>query len=432
MWIPMAEPVQLSFRRPMDEQVAAFRLRLRNLQPTVRWDDLAGQAHDSAGMVAGAVKGDLIAAILGAVDRYNVEGTGLETFRKDFRAIVEQQGWHGWTGEGTAKGEAWRTRVIWKTNISTSYAAGRWAQLHARKFKYLVYRHSGAEHPRLDHLSWDGLVLEIDHPFWKTHFPPNGWGCGCKVRGAMSLELAERLGGNLAKKLPSDWAMIDPRTGVQKGIGKGWDHAPGATVANTISAMVEKPVRWQYNSAKAFMAEVPEENRDALATAYRALPSVATDMRRYVERVTGMRNGAPIAEKVQVEPLRTLGLLTSAEIRAAKELTGFEPTGFDYTVDQDAVRHVMASHGNAEAEQLRGQRAVVPQDFARLGQLLLDPDEVTAADSGADATPRLRYEKQFGAERIVAIFELRRGRGRLALVTMWVEKRADAPPSSTP
>ncbi|MFC6499598.1 phage minor head protein [Gemmobacter lanyuensis] len=171
-------------------------------------------------MVAGAVKADLLADLASAVDRAISQGRTLEEFRADFRAIVKKHGWHGWTGEGSAKGEAWRTKVIWKTNISTSYAAGRWAQLKAKGFKYLVYRHSGAEHPRLDHLAWDGLVLPIDHPFWKTHFPPNGWGCGCSVRGAMTPELARLLGGD-PDKLPEDWGEIDTRTGAPVGIDRG-------------------------------------------------------------------------------------------------------------------------------------------------------------------------------------------------------------------
>ena len=41
-------------------------------------------------------------------------GTSLEEFRRDFRGIVEDRGWHGWTGEGTRAGEAWRTRVIYR------------------------------------------------------------------------------------------------------------------------------------------------------------------------------------------------------------------------------------------------------------------------------------------------------------------------------
>lgn len=225
------------FRRPFAEQLAAFRLRLGTLAPTARWDDLWQSEHDRAFMVAGATKADLLADLGLAVDRAIAEGTSLETFRQDFRGIVERHGWHGWTGEGTAKGEAWRTRVIYRTNMATSYAAGRHAQLVAGGFAFWVYKHSGAEHPRLDHLSWDGVVLEADHPFWAAHFPPNGWGCGCKVFGARSRDGAKRVGGKPGKDLPDNWNRIDPKTGAPVGIGKGWAYAPGASVSETVQAL---------------------------------------------------------------------------------------------------------------------------------------------------------------------------------------------------
>ncbi|AXI50414.1 virion morphogenesis protein [Sulfitobacter sp. SK025] len=236
----VADEVRATFRQPFKEQVAAFRLRLGDLVPTSRWDDISKAQHDRAFMVAGAVKADLLADLGAAVDKAISEGTGLEEFRRDFRQIVERNGWHGWTGKGTAKGEAWRTKVIYKTNMLTTMAAGRHAQLIDGNFKFWVYEHSGAAHPRLDHLSWNGLILPSDHPFWATHYPPNGWGCGCRVRGARTLAGAIRVGGDPSKVLPDDWQAIDPRTGVPNGIGKGWDYAPGATVSHIITALKPK------------------------------------------------------------------------------------------------------------------------------------------------------------------------------------------------
>ena len=40
-----------TFRKPFAEQVAAFRLRLGDLVPAVRWDDIERSAHDRAFMV---------------------------------------------------------------------------------------------------------------------------------------------------------------------------------------------------------------------------------------------------------------------------------------------------------------------------------------------------------------------------------------------
>lgn len=224
----------ITFRKPFAEQLAAFRLKLDNLVPTSRWDDVWKAQHDRAGMVAGATKAELIGDILGAVYKSMEQGTTFDQFQKDFRDIVQRHGWHGWTGEGSAKGEAWRMRVIYKTNMRTSYMAGRWAQLQRPIFKFWIYRHGGSVEPRLHHLSWDGLVLERGHPFWTTHFPPNGWGCSCEVFGAMSRDHAARKGGNLSKKLPDNWQAIDPKTGEPKGIGRGWGYAPGASAVEDV------------------------------------------------------------------------------------------------------------------------------------------------------------------------------------------------------
>jgi hypothetical protein len=228
------------FRRPFPEQLAAFRLRLGNLVPTSRWDDLWQEEHDSAFMVAGATKAELLADLAEAVDKAIAKGTGLEAFRKDFRAIVDKHGWHGWTGEGTAKGEAWRTRVIYRTNLRTSYMAGRYAQLVQGGFSFWIYRHGGSLEPRIVHLGWDGLIQPPEHPFWVYHFPPNDWGCSCRVFGARTLAGAIRKGGKPGLKLQPGWDRIDPKTGAPAGIGKGWAYAPGASVAQTVSALAPK------------------------------------------------------------------------------------------------------------------------------------------------------------------------------------------------
>lgn len=236
----MAGELTSTFARPFAQAVAAFRLRLGNLVPTARWDDILHEQHDRAFMVAGAVKADLLADLAGAVDKAISRGTSLQEFRKDFARIVEEHGWHGWTGEGTRAGEAWRTRVIYRTNMRTAYAAGRMAQLVEAGFTLWVYRHGGSLEPRIIHLGWDGLVLPPEHPFWATHTPPNGWGCSCYVVGARSFRGAQRLGGQPGKQLPEGWQKRDPRTGAPVGIDKGWAYAPGASVVQTVSVAARK------------------------------------------------------------------------------------------------------------------------------------------------------------------------------------------------
>ena len=223
--------IAIIFKRPFDEQVAFFRGKLGKLMPTATWRDLLREEHDRAFMVAGAAKADLLADLAAAVDKAIADGETLQAFRIRFRDIVSKHGWHGWTGEGTKAGEAWRTRVIYETNLSTSYAAGRHAQLLQGEYPYWMYRHSDAvQRPRPQHLAWDGLTLPPDHAFWKAHFPPNGWGCKCRAIGVRSASQARRLGGDPDKPLPRNWNVRDAK-GLLPGVDEGWDYQPGGLAA---------------------------------------------------------------------------------------------------------------------------------------------------------------------------------------------------------
>ncbi|MDR1889043.1 MAG: hypothetical protein LBQ81_06685 [Zoogloeaceae bacterium] len=185
------------------------------------------------------MRADLLADLSAAVAKGIEQGTGLKEFRADFRNIVEKRGWHGWTGEGTQAGEAWRTRIIFETNLRTSYAAGRYAQLTdpdlLQRRPYWKYIHAdGVMAPRPQHLAWNGMVLPHDHPFWETHYPPNGWGCGCRVTAVRGPKEGDKTAP------PEGWDAINPKTGAPVGIDKGWAYAPGKSVANELRGIVEQ------------------------------------------------------------------------------------------------------------------------------------------------------------------------------------------------
>lgn len=214
---------------PFAEQQAFFRRKL-NL-PTQSWADIYTAEHDWAFVVAGANRNEIVADFRAAVEKAIAEGATLEEFRKDFDRIVAR---HGWDYRG---GRNWRSRVIYETNLNTSYAAGRWEQLQVAP--YWQYRHSDwVQHPREQHLAWDGLVLSKDDPWWHIHFPPNGWGCQCSVKGLWPRDL-QRLGKTGPDPAP-EIKLIEhtigknsphgPRTvRVPEGIDPGFEYAPGST-----------------------------------------------------------------------------------------------------------------------------------------------------------------------------------------------------------
>ena len=137
-------------------------LRQKTNVTTQSYLDVWAEAHSRAFMVAGAATNALV-----------------QDFRRAFDGLVTK---HGWQHTGTP---GWRARIIFETNLSTAYSAGRYAQATEPDtlavYPYWRYVHSGALHPRLQHLAWNGRILLASDPWWSAHYPPNGWRCGCRV-----------------------------------------------------------------------------------------------------------------------------------------------------------------------------------------------------------------------------------------------------------
>lgn len=231
---------------PFREQGDFFAKKL-NLG-TRAWTDIFNAQHDHSFVVAGAMKRALLADLRNAVDSAVNDGITLEQFKKDFLSVVAKNGWTGWKGEGSKKGEAWRARVIYDTNLRTSYAAGRFEQMKAiaQERPYWRYRHNDSvENPRPEHLALDGLTLRHDDPFWSTHYPPNGWGCKCYIE-TLSAEEVGKDGADQAPPIEWEEKLVGtkgptPRlVRVPKGIDPGFGYAPGES--SWRDAMTPRPI----------------------------------------------------------------------------------------------------------------------------------------------------------------------------------------------
>ncbi|WP_417436576.1 phage minor head protein [Hoeflea sp.] len=225
---------------PFNEAIAF--LRQKTAIPTEGWRDVWNGAHSKMFMVAGANSRAIVEDFLASIAKALEQGTTLADFRQDFDAIVRR---HGWSYNGE---RGWRTQTIFETNLRTAYAAGRYAQTSGpdtlAAFPYWQYNHSGAVHPRVDHLAWNGLCLAADDPFWDTNYPPNGFRCGCFVT-PVSRPALRRLGKAGPDQSPDlDQLGTDQPRGVDPSFaynpGKAWleQTAPGPVAVSADEAQV--------------------------------------------------------------------------------------------------------------------------------------------------------------------------------------------------
>lgn len=234
---------QRVFALPFAEAERFFRDKLS--LPTETWRDLEGAAHAKAFTSAGAYQAELLAELRQMTDRAIAGGMDIREFRQQFRPLLSRYGWQLQGG-----GAAWRSDLIWRTNINTAYQAGRWQQFEEGGIKHLKYVHNDrVRHPRPAHVAMDGIILPKDDPFWSANYPPNGWGCKCR---AVAVADKEAENAPAASKIrPEGWETMADRAWRynvgEKGAEKGY------------AALTEKFETLPNDVARAWMARFVRE-----------------------------------------------------------------------------------------------------------------------------------------------------------------------------
>lgn len=234
--------ITLGAIRPEDA-IAVFQRR-GLLRPSFRWQDVWQAEHARAFAVAGVMRMDILRLIRDGVDGAVTNGSTFAEFRDTVRRQLVARGfWGNVEITDPATGEVRKTRfddrrlqLIFDVNLRQSHAAGRWARIQrSRSDTHIVYRTMRDERVRASHKPWDDVVLPKDHPWWHTHYPPNGWRCRCIAFGIneRGIERMRAAGAKIkTEPPPTTWVeFVNKSTGqterVPRGIDPGFAYNPG-------------------------------------------------------------------------------------------------------------------------------------------------------------------------------------------------------------
>lgn len=213
---------KLAFKQGAYKEAVDYFKQKINL-PTRRWNDLEGAMHTRAFTVAGAMRADILLDFRKAVDRAIEKGDSLQDFRNNFYDIAKK--WRAADPSFDAKMEkpkygAWRSKVIYQTNMVTAAAAAQERQARAMPdvFTHAKYICQMLPGSRDEHKAWNGTVLPVNDPWWEKHSPPNGFGCLCEKEFISKYEMD----AGMEKQTKAPTAPNDTTN-----IGEKWDYSIG-------------------------------------------------------------------------------------------------------------------------------------------------------------------------------------------------------------
>lgn len=107
------------------------------------------------------------------------EGQSLHQFRKRAIELIDTTPWH--------------LETVFRTNIQSCYGRATWdrAQILRSLRPYGRYSAIMDGRTRPEHAKLHGLVYPIEHPFWRTYWPPIGYNCRCHVQTMTQWELEQ-------------------------------------------------------------------------------------------------------------------------------------------------------------------------------------------------------------------------------------------------
>lgn len=233
------------------------------------WHSLWQEANAKAFTMSRILKLDVLKAVRGEVLNAIENGLTFKEFQKNIQPQLIKKGFWGRVVNEEGK-ETFitphRLKTIYQTNIQSAYMAGRYREMieNADDRPYWQYLAVMDGLTRPTHAALNGKVFRYDDVFWKTHYPPNGFNCRCRIRALRAEQLGsmnitpevtksvdfETITKNAGGRPAEITRYIDPKTGVRMAPDAGWNYNPGE------AGYMPNFDKYEYAEAKACVKEL--------------------------------------------------------------------------------------------------------------------------------------------------------------------------------
>lgn len=400
-------------------------LRQRSSVTTERYGELQAEAHAKAFTSAGMTETRMLNQVHEALLRAQGEGTGFDVFKERFLKIAKENEWTPRNPFGIKDALSQRAFLIYQTNISTAFSAGQWARLNTPEaiemYPWFRYRHHSCQHPRAEHLAWDGLILPRDDPFWSTHWTPNGWRCHCTIE-AVSRRDMRKNEWSVSESPKIEWVeKRNPATGqmvkTPKGIDLGFAYNPGKVWQN------EEKLRAQ-NAVK------PLETVGGIPKSVVPAPVRQEAQKQQVEDLWTKRSGTAEAGVLPAHVQDFLQKPTKGSGTIVENAVHTPEAGAIDSVP-DLEKHAPHWDGsvNLTADTLNKERGHHPElekeEYLHLPQVLGNPIAITS-QSVTSSGPGVGVISRIGQQLYYAVVRLQKGADAAKLMTYHSLSVADA------
>lgn len=182
--------------------------------PDEYYGKLVGVQRSQAVSIAGLASLEQIKFIIDQVSSVIDKGGTFKDFQKAVRA-----------GGIDTSLPTYRLDNIFRTNVQAAYSRGRYTQQMkvTASRPYWMYDAINDSRTRPTHLALDNTILRYDHPFWQTHYTPNGYRCRCTI---ISLTEAQAKKRGITTTPPD----VEPDA--------GWDYNVGVNYSGPLDNLV--------------------------------------------------------------------------------------------------------------------------------------------------------------------------------------------------
>lgn len=262
--MPNDKELDMGYVLRLEPELAVDYLRAKGVNITWDWHEQLEAAHAQAFTVAKATRAEVLDTLRWATEKAIAEGTPEQEYIKNLEPMLKELGWWGKTvdenGNTVQLGSPRRLKTILRTNKSTAYHAARYAEQMANvdEQPYWQYVAVKDSRTRASHLALHGKVYRADDPIWQTMYPPNDWGCRCRVRALSEFALKKQglsvseSAGNISEEtaiagvnkdtgeeIRTTVSRIKTDQGEMK-VGAGWNYNVGSAAFGTDVAVIRK------------------------------------------------------------------------------------------------------------------------------------------------------------------------------------------------